>query len=106
MTSINRYDIEMQKAWSEETFGPGKRLGGVLAHIRKELEEVEAAPDDISEWADLLVLVLDGATRQGFTGYEILLAYHEKMSVNMLREWPDWRDFGEDEPIEHVREDR
>lgn len=100
LTPLN---IATQRAWSDETFGPGKRLKGVLAHIRKELAEVEADPTDEFEWADLLILVLDGASRQGIDGERLLAAYHEKMRVNREREWPDWRDFSEDEPIEHVR---
>lgn len=101
--TIDDADIDAQRTWSNQTFGPGKRTGGVLAHIRKELDEVTAKPDDITEWADLLILVLDGAIRRGFTGAEILTAYHAKMVENHLRTWPDWRGFSEDEPIEHVR---
>lgn len=101
--TINRNDIYLQRKWSDETFGPGKRTKGVIAHIRKELEEVEADPTDVSEWADLLILAIDGATRQGIPGSALIEEYHRKMSENMAREWPDWRLFSEDEPIEHIR---
>lgn len=100
---IDALDIDAQRNWSNRTFGPGERTGGVLAHLRKELDEVAAAPDDLQEWADLLILVLDGATRRGFTGTEVINAYHTKMVENHARTWPDWRGFSEDEPIEHVR---
>jgi len=32
-----------QREWSERTFGPGKRTGGITAHIAKELDEIRAA---------------------------------------------------------------
>lgn len=100
---INWTDLDGQREWSDHTFGPGERLKGVLAHIREELEEVEKEPQDISEWADLLILTIDGATRQGFSGADLIGAYHDKMFTNRTREWPDWREFSEDEPINHVR---
>ena len=57
--------IYRQRAFSLETFGPGSRTKGVTDHIRKELEEVLEAPDDVEEWCDLLLLALDGAWRAG-----------------------------------------
>lgn len=100
---ISWRDIADQALWSAKTFGPGQRLKGVLEHLRRETWEVEADPGDIKEWADLLILVIDGATRSGHDGEDLITAYHEKMAENRLREWPDWRGFSEDEPIEHVR---
>ena len=90
--------------WSIKTFGPGKRTNGVVAHIRKELMEVEADPEDIFEWADIIVLALDGAWRSGFTAEEIIDALQKKQDKNIARKWPDWRKFTEDQPIEHVRD--
>lgn len=100
---ITESDINKQRDWSRETFGPGARTKGVIAHIREELDEVLENPGDISEWCDLLILVLDGATRAGHTSAEIIMGYHEKISINMARSWPDWRMFSEDEPINHNR---
>lgn len=97
-------DIKEQREWSDRTFGPGTRLRGVLNHIRKELAEVEeSCGKDITEWVDIMVLAVDGATRSGHKPEDLLNAYAEKMAENYAREWPDWRDFSEDEPIEHVR---
>ena len=53
-----------QRAFSRATFGPGARTAGVLDHICKELKEIEAKPDDLSEWVDLILLALDGAWRR------------------------------------------
>lgn len=49
--------------WSHRTFGPGPRTLGVVAHIRKEIAEIEDEPADLSEWADLVILALDGCWR-------------------------------------------
>ena len=35
--------------WGFETFGPGERRQGICDHIRKELAEIEARPDDVIE---------------------------------------------------------
>ena len=42
--------LQRQSAFSQRTFGPGNRTAGVLDHIRKELVEIEQAPDDLEEW--------------------------------------------------------
>lgn len=103
---IDAYDIAGQRSWSDKTFGRGERLKGVLAHIRKELVEIEEHPTDESEWADLLILAIDGATRQGILASELIEAYHAKMKENRHREWPPIPEdgFPEDEAVEHVRE--
>lgn len=100
---IDEDDLNLQSEWSFDTFGPGPRLKGVLSHIRKELKEIENEPQDISEWADLLILSFDGALRQGFTGRDIIKAYWDKAKLNREREWPDWEGSSQDEAIEHIR---
>lgn len=102
---LNNWHIDHQRRWSDETFGPGPRTEGVLKHIEKEVGEVRENPDDESEWADLLILVIDGATRRGINGDALLRAYHRKMHENRRRRWPDWRNFSQDEPIEHIRDE-
>ena len=93
--------LQRQRRWSTKTFGPGRRVKGVIAHIRKELKEIEADPDDLEEWIDVVLLALDGAWRAGHPPTEIALAIEAKQGKNELREWPDWRTVG-DEPIEHT----
>jgi hypothetical protein len=92
-----------QWAWSARTFGPGTRFKGVLQHIRKELAEIEAKPDDLSEWVDVAILAMDGAGRQGFTPEEFAAALQAKQDKNFARQWPDWRTMSQDQAIEHVR---
>lgn len=103
MTAIDHAYIERQRHWSREAFGPGPRTEGILQHMAKEMDEVRAEPDDLMEWVDLMILALDGAWRSGHTSAEIIEALHAKQEKNLAREWPDWRGFGDDEAIEHVR---
>lgn len=95
--------IHRQRAWSRNTFGPGDRLYGILDHIRKELNEIEAAPRDVSEWIDVVILALDGAWRAGIEPEEIVTALLAKYERNRARQWPDWRTAPEGQAIEHVR---
>lgn len=103
-----------QMAFSHATFGPGTRTEGVADHIKKELAEVAEANGSSDEWVDVVILALDGLTRQ--------LAYCNgerndpeqvaaiacqmivgKQSRNEARDWPDWRTADRDKAIEHVR---
>jgi hypothetical protein len=100
---IDAAHLANQREWSHRTFGPGARLNGVLAHIRKELAEIEDNPTDVSEWVDVIILALDGAWRAGWQPQQIIDAIKAKQAKNEAREWPDWRTMSADEAIEHVR---
>lgn len=95
--------LARQRAFSLMTFGPGPRTKGVVDHIRKELAEIEAKPDDIEEWVDLILLALDGAWRAGFEPQQIVEGIDAKQAKNEARDWPDWRTADPDKAIEHVR---
>ncbi len=92
-----------QKQFSLKTFGPGIRTKGVIAHIKKELQEIEENPEDLKEWIDVVLLALDGAWRAGYSPETIVRVLHEKQIENENREWPDWRTIDKDKPIEHKR---
>lgn len=92
-----------QREFSERTFGPGPRTKGVLDHIRKELEEIEANPLDLEEWIDVVILALDGAWRAGHSPADIVGALLAKQEKNEARDWPDWRNSDPDKAIEHKR---
>lgn len=89
--SIDVDHLTRQMLWSERTFGPGPRTAGVTDHIRKELREIEAAPDDLGEWVDVIILAFDGAWRCGADPQQIIDAVKVKQAKNEAREWPDWR---------------
>jgi hypothetical protein len=95
--------LTRQREFSLATFGPGERAKGVVAHIRKELIEIEADPTDVTEWIDVAILAFDGAWRSGATPQQIVAALVAKQTRNESREWPDWRTMSTDAPIEHVR---
>jgi hypothetical protein len=102
---IDTAHLKRLYAWSQKTFGP-QRLHGVLKHIRKEVNEAEEKPDDVMEWADVLILVFDGAMRAGHEPQQIIDAIKAKQAINEAREWPDWRTADPNEPIEHIKEER
>jgi transcription antitermination factor NusG len=103
--------LERQIAFSIKAFGPNKRTGGIIDHMKKELVEVANAPDDLTEWIDLAMLALDGAWRHvdrtgmSFTQVAELVqkTLTEKLAKNEARIWPDWRELSEDKAIEHDR---
>jgi hypothetical protein len=94
--------FDAKAAWSLATFGPGDRYEGVVAHIRKELGEIEKDPTDLVEWVDVALLAMDGAWRatgaDGERFVEALLAKHRE---NLARKWARP---GPDGVIEHVRD--
>ncbi len=97
--------LKEHRVWSWNTFGPGERTKGIIDHIKKELKEIEAAPDDVEEWVDVIILALDGALRVGHTPGDIMLGLITKQMINKNRKWPNWRTFGTDEAIEHIKGD-
>ena len=100
---IDAAHLERQRQWSAATFGPGPRTAGVIDHIRRELAEVEAAPDDLGEWVDLVILGFDGAWRAGHEPQTIIDAVIAKQVRNESRTWPDWRTADPGKAIEHIR---
>lgn len=95
--------LARQREFSDRTFGPGLRTQMVVDHIRKELIEVLAKPEDLTEWIDVAILALDGAWRTGATPQDIIDALFAKQIKNESRIWPDWRTSDLDKAIEHVR---
>jgi hypothetical protein len=112
--------LTRQFAFSRATFGPGLRAKGIFKHINKEFEEIkkEYEKDEFSrvaaeEWTDVAILALDGLMRSikhaeptldsvGVAEVAVGLIV-AKQGKNEDRTWPDWRQFGDDEAIEHDR---
>lgn len=97
--------FDAKARWSAETFGPEngpQRYEAVVAHIRKELVEVERDPTDLEEWCDVAMLAMDGAWRSaGADGAAFVAMLEEKHAINIVRVWRR----GADGTIEHVREE-
>lgn len=108
-----------QMAFSHATYGPGARTDGVIDHIKKELVEVVSAETSTGrarEWVDIVILALDGLTRElayrngaerhpnpemaASEACQMILA---KQSRNEARDWPDWRTADRGKAIEHDR---
>jgi hypothetical protein len=95
--------LRRQHEFSQRTFGPGQRTAGVVDHIRKELAEIEADPNDPVEFIDVVLLAFDGLNRLGLTPREITDLLDAKQGLNEARSWPDWREVAQDKAITHVK---
>jgi hypothetical protein len=95
--------LNRQIPWSERTFGHSVRTVGITKHIEKELAEIRAAPHDLTEWVDVVILALDGAWRAGYTPEQIVDAMAMKQAENFCRKWPPACACDPDEPSEHIR---
>jgi hypothetical protein len=93
--------VERHRGWSFATFGSGRQTTGLTRHIEKELDEIRANPDDLSEWVDVMMLALDGYLRHGGTVETVLKDLQAKQDVNFGRQWIANRE--EDLPVEHDR---
>ena len=106
MNDLTAY-VMRQREWSLKTFGPGTRANAIVDHITKELDEIRAAPDDLTEWVDVIILALDGAWRcceeTGRPLTEIAETLYRKQRINWLREWPDWRTQDPNKAITHIK---
>ena len=93
--SLQSFDLiaylHHHEAFSEKTFGPGHHTKELLAHLHKEIRELEATPLDLDEWLDVALLALDGALWAGFAPEDIARALIAKQQLNENATWPDWR---------------
>ena len=99
----------LQRAWSEKTFGPDEVRGpkGPLMHLELEVQEAIRAigtDEALEELADCLFLIVDATWRSGFWTTDLLSAAMAKLDKNKSREWGDWRQGDPNAPVEHVRD--
>ncbi|SBH88136.1 Eaa1 [Klebsiella pneumoniae] len=100
LDAMDRDQVRNEHAeWSQATFGNVGPVGP-LKHLSKEALEAAAAPDDLSEWADMQFLMWDAQRRAGITDAQITQAMIEKVAVNKQREWPEPKD---GEPRLHIK---
>ena len=83
---------EKQYKWSRETFGESS-LESNIDHLRDELNEVVENPNDIEEWADVMLLYMNASSFVGHTMDDIFEAVQKKYEKNNKRTWgePDER---------------
>ncbi len=73
-------------AFTEATF-PDSTARSKALHLSEEAKEAAADPNDVIEWADCLILLLDGARKAGFATDDIYQAALKKMAINKNRKW-------------------
>ncbi|MGX9960670.1 dATP/dGTP pyrophosphohydrolase domain-containing protein [Xanthomonas euvesicatoria] len=95
--------LKRQREWSVATFGPGDLTASLVDHIEEELDEVEQAPGDATEWADIVLLALDGMMRTGLSAEEAVQVITRKFHTNTQRQWPDWRTVDRTKAIGHIQ---
>ena len=73
-------------AWALETF---KRTtpDGALAHLAREVDELRDQPHDLEEYADCMMLLLNGAGLAGYSMDDLLDACQTKLTINKQRTW-------------------
>lgn len=98
-SSAEREQIRHKHAeWSQSAFGSVGPVGP-LKHLSQEALEAAAAPEDLSEWADMQFLLWDAQRRAGLSDEQITLAMIEKLEINKARQWLEPKD---GEPRLHI----
>jgi hypothetical protein len=88
------------KTWTEKQF-PQRTTNSILAHLRKETTELEEDSQDIMEYADCMMLLLDAASYNGIHASDILRACYDKLEINKARKWGN---VNSDGFVEHIKE--
>jgi len=86
--------------WSDKTFGKRTTLGP-LKHLEKEVQELLESPNDVMEYADCFMLLIDAARIAGISVDKLLNAVDEKFKINRNRKWGNPDEFG---TVEHIRD--
>jgi hypothetical protein len=79
--------FEVIKAWSARTFGTNHGPEVSITHLIHEANEILANPRDLEEYADVLILLLDGVWRAGYTYFDLVAAVEDKHKKNLTRTW-------------------
>lgn len=81
--------VQEHADWSQATFGPDHVRGpkGPLEHLKDEVVEVLDKPEDILEFADCLLLLMDALRRARHTPDQLLEAAWKKLQINKDQVW-------------------
>ena len=86
------YPLDWQKlqddigAFTDVTF-PKATARSKALHMSEEAKEAADDPSDILEWADCMILLLDGARKAGYSTQDIYAGVLRKMEINKNRRW-------------------
>lgn len=72
--------------FTEKAF-PASTARSKALHLAEEAREAAEEPADAREWADCLILLLDGARKAGFSAQDLHEAARRKMEIIRGREW-------------------
>ena len=99
-TEIQRLQNEAGQ-WADETFDTQKGPLPALHHLKKEVDELIKDPNDHTEYADALMLLLNAYRRIGGTADQLVANTFSKLAVCKKRKWgqPDANGV-----VEHVKE--
>ena len=87
--------------WADATFPCPRHPSGPINHLKKEIVELEQSDyKSHEEWADLMILVINGAHCAGLSCNDLFNAIVRKMAKNKKRVY---NQVGADGVIEHDR---
>ena len=66
---------------------PDVTLGSCLGHLVKEVAEIVESPDDITEYADVYLLLLSAMTKANIDIQDVVAEAWAKLEVNKKRTW-------------------
>ena len=96
---INHEIFQRMTDWAEMNF-PHRTNHSILTHLRRELDEIEADPNNTEEWADAFLLFMHGLRERGFDIHILLIALEKKFAINQAREWGEPDEHG---VVEHKK---
>ena len=70
-----------------KTCFPKAKLEHNLIHLQSEVDEVIKDPEDIIEWADMLICFVGGFGKTNFTIEQLSQACDKKIEINLNRTW-------------------
>jgi len=100
MTELQRFMNELGE-WADATFGVNRNPRAVVAHLKKEVDELYDNIYESEEYVDCLMLLLDAYRRSGGTADGLIEDAFKKLEVCKKRKWSEPNEEG---IVEHVRE--
>ena len=70
-----------------KTHFPKSQMKHNLIHMKGEIKEVLENPDDIEEWADIIICYMGGFGKTNHTLAELFESVDKKIDKNMKRKW-------------------
>jgi len=66
---------------------PERTKAAIWGKLEEELNEASEKPDDITEWADIMIVLFDLAMMHGHYFDDILMEARKKLEINKNRTW-------------------